>query len=675
MATGRDVAEKNLEDLEKEITCAVCRGHYTDPKILPCLHYYCKQCILRLALRTCKDEPFSCPECRKDTKLPEGGVEELKSAFFVNRLKSIHARHKKALSKGVLCELCSGTGAKAEAYCRQCDKFACKNCVQSHSVINRSFEDHKIISVEEFDRTEDEKLLLKIPINKCTAHNEPLKYFCFDCSALICGDCIVKYHIKHNVEFCNTAADNKKSELLQSLNPLREVEHSLSYALEELSNTEQEIKAQEVSVVNTITTSFEELHTILETRKRQLLEEAERRVKEKIESLKAQKEYLSVVSGVVRSVIDYTKQYVSYSSDEEVMSTHAEISHRIHQEIEEHRKRPQNSLKPVEEADMGVEVMCAVALQQLCQTKANVVLIPFKVEIYSAPMNEECEAILQLKRRNYEEARSSPTTVKCHLTYSSNFVIRQIAHDKYHILFQSGIRGRRELSISVNSQPVLGSPFPVAVSTPATQLDGKPFLLCEDISGPLDIAVNSAGEIIVVGTYGRNIICMHREGKQLSRIECLQYDIKHVRAVCLDKEDNIFFIDHYSNKIGKASRNCKRVQVHEVLQEQGPGHNDIVVVGDEVMVIERNNEGQIMTYDRELNYIRRITSKGNTRFRCLYPDCYQNLYISDDDKNIQVLNKAGDFLYSFMCTDYIKQLRDPWRVHVFGHLCMLLIKT
>ena len=55
--------EKSVEDLEKEITCAICHDHYTEPKVLSCLHYYCKQCVHRLTLRTGLDKPFSCPEC------------------------------------------------------------------------------------------------------------------------------------------------------------------------------------------------------------------------------------------------------------------------------------------------------------------------------------------------------------------------------------------------------------------------------------------------------------------------------------------------------------------------------------------------------------------------------------------------------------------------------------
>ena len=73
--------EKSLEDLEEEITCCICHDRYREPKVLPCCHYYCKQCILRLSLRTL-DKSFSCPECRKVTVLPEGSVDAFPTAFL-----------------------------------------------------------------------------------------------------------------------------------------------------------------------------------------------------------------------------------------------------------------------------------------------------------------------------------------------------------------------------------------------------------------------------------------------------------------------------------------------------------------------------------------------------------------------------------------------------------------
>ena len=52
MAESPDPREKPLEELEKEITCAVCHGFYQKAKLLPCNHYYCSTCIEKMAARS-----------------------------------------------------------------------------------------------------------------------------------------------------------------------------------------------------------------------------------------------------------------------------------------------------------------------------------------------------------------------------------------------------------------------------------------------------------------------------------------------------------------------------------------------------------------------------------------------------------------------------------------------
>ena len=148
MAESVPVVEKSLEELESEITCPICQEHYTEPKVLPCLHYYCKKCILKLALRTQSGKSFHCPECRCEATLPEGGVNNLKTAFFANRLKCKVTTLQRAHGKvEVKCELCTAS-SNAEAFCRQCSCFICNECVQLHSKL-RCFFGHKIPSLED----------------------------------------------------------------------------------------------------------------------------------------------------------------------------------------------------------------------------------------------------------------------------------------------------------------------------------------------------------------------------------------------------------------------------------------------------------------------------------------------------------------------------------------------
>ena len=147
MAEAPDPMEKGLEELEEEITCPVCQEHFRNPKILPCLHYYCKECVRQLALRAGHSRPFACPECRRGTVLPQNDPNQLPTAFFVNRMKELRTKMEKAHGKvEAMCELCSG--AKVEAFCRQCAEFICSDCVRSHRKM-KTFATHRVVTLQE----------------------------------------------------------------------------------------------------------------------------------------------------------------------------------------------------------------------------------------------------------------------------------------------------------------------------------------------------------------------------------------------------------------------------------------------------------------------------------------------------------------------------------------------
>jgi len=200
MAEAPDAVEKGVEELEEEITCPVCQNHFREPKILPCLHYYCKECVRQLALRAGPNQPFTCPESRRGTVLPQNNPDQLPTAFFVNRMNKLHAKMEKAQGKvEAACEMCSG--AKAEAFCRQCTEFICSNCVRSHRKM-KVFAAHKVMTLQELKEGGAKEIPLKeAPPSVCKDHDEQLKIYCFDCSCLICRDCIIRDHAGHKFEF------------------------------------------------------------------------------------------------------------------------------------------------------------------------------------------------------------------------------------------------------------------------------------------------------------------------------------------------------------------------------------------------------------------------------------------------------------------------------------------
>ena len=671
------VVEKSLEDLEKEITCSICQEHYTQPKVLPCCHYYCRQCIINLSLRTPPHQPFSCPECCKEATLPQGNVDILPTAFFVNRLKAMYVTLERAHGKvEVKCELCTASDAKAEAFCRQCAEFICSKCAESHQRM-KTFAGHEVVTLQELQDGRANQIVPKEPpTNRCLVHEEPLMMYCFDCNCLMCHYCTIKDHRDHNCDFCNVAAPKTRTELMQRLELLREVKNTLSYTLDRIQTTKLDTLAQGDNVANSIKISFGELQRILETRKQELLKETESKMREKIDNLMGQEESMSITSTEVQSVIDYAEQCMSHCADNELMCMHAEIKRRLEREIEEHGK-PGRSMEPVEEVDIGLEVSCVVAVQQLCHSKAKIIQLsidPSKCTVIgegtkTAEVGKICDAILTAKLSNGKPTtRNIATSGYLQSLVNGSIVncnINRIGSSEYCIQYTPTVRGRHKLSVSVDGQQVAGSPFVVFVSISPSQLQVSK-VWC-GLDWPLGITTNSVGEIIVAEGK-KDVIVIDRDGKRLSSIQPLEQQFRLLAGVSVDCEDNIYIIDLKTNLIYKSNKSGTKVQVHEVEQAKHLGHVGVAVVGDEVMVCEYDNEGCITVYNRELKYVRYIVGRDMGTLVDISPDSLGNLYVIDYTNTcIRVFGNDGGFLRSFGCDlNGMKKLSQPLGVCVAG---------
>ena len=663
MAEGKDEFEESLEDVEKEITCAICHDHYTEPKVLPCLHYYCKQCIHRLTLRTGLDKPFSCPECRKDTTLPQGNVDELPTAFFVNRMKSVHSKLERAHGKvEAKCELCSVD--KAEGFCRQCAQLVCEKCIESHRRM-KMFAGHKIDELKEGAK---EIIKEEPPLQMCKEHGEAMRIYCFDCNCLICRDCTIKDHLGHSYEFVKKSASEMKKKLIKQLDTLKEVKKDLSCAIEEIKFTKCNIEAQGESMANDINDSFDELQKIIENHRNELLKEAVSKATEKMEHLSGQEKSVSTSCAAVQSVIEYAEQFVVHSSNDEIMCKHAKIKSRIEKEIKEHCKE---NLKPVEEVDIGVEVNCAKDLKQLLTTNARITegIDPTKCTasgegMKSAEVSKECGFSLIPKLSNRKRAKRE-CAVDCHLKSLVNGTIVKCCVDRredneYCISYTPTTRGHHELTVTVNGQKVAGSPFPVFISIHPSKL-GKPVKIIPGLNQPSGIAFNSKGEM-VVAEFNKGVVILDKDGTKLRSIKRSDHKFKGLSSVAVDNEDNIYFDEWCGKNVYKFDKNMKKVMQKQTEHGCCSG---VAVVGSEVMVSGQYNP-KLEVYTTELNVVRKIR-EDRGYFNRVSSDGHGKLYVgATGHSRIQVHSKS-EFLHSFGSDENgVNKLSDPRGVCVAG---------
>ena len=80
-------------------------GSYDDsdhtPKLLPCSHTLCLQCLTSLSLSTSEtnEAEIQCPICRHRVSVPVGGVTNLPPSFVVNQLLEMLRKQKKDVIK------------------------------------------------------------------------------------------------------------------------------------------------------------------------------------------------------------------------------------------------------------------------------------------------------------------------------------------------------------------------------------------------------------------------------------------------------------------------------------------------------------------------------------------------------------------------------------------------
>lgn len=665
MAEGIVIEEKTMEQLEREVTCAVCQEYYTDPRVLPCLHYYCKNCIKRIALRTDSGRTLSCPECRYEVTIPKGGVDEFKTAFFVNQLQTTVSTMERAHGTVVTkCELCSDTGDRAEAFCRQCAMFICSDCIKQHKRL-KTYTFHEVASLEDLKKGLARPIALKEPNvpATCADHEENMTIYCFDCDKLICHLCAVKDHREHNFEFCKKAAINTKKNILEKLGNLHKLSVILSNTMKEIQTIKKGLAVQEGTVGNTISISFRELREILDNRERELLGEVTRIKQEKAKKLSAQEKALSLANTEIQSIVDYTEQCVRLSNGSEIMSMHLEIQRRIEQKVEEYGKL--ESLEPVEDLDIGVKVKCTEALQNILQMEASIVNLPIDqtkctVDIGTdmPEVGNEVTATLTTRLSNNtipkKRHRVASLLKSLYNDIVTDCVVDSTAIGFYSIRFTPTIRGRHELVVSVDGHHVSGSPFPVFVSLSPTKL-GQSVQIWENIPDPTGVTVNSEGDILVV-TYKGNIVKLAEEGK-ITEVVC-QNELVGLRKIEVDHEDNIYCVSGSSSRIMRCCKDYKNIQIMDC-EDRLRG---LALVGDKVMVCPAGALGTVKVYDKELHLMQSIQHKNLGCFLALSCDTDGNLYCADYSRScIQVLDSDGKFKSSFNEDERgTNILKHPW---------------
>ncbi|XP_022098464.1 uncharacterized protein LOC110983485 [Acanthaster planci] len=223
MAAGGGSVTRVLDEISRDhLECSICHERYQTPKILSCLHSFCEMCLLTYQKALENPSQIPCPKCRQDTKLQSTEVSSLKTNFHLKEIVEDFALKEKLAQKEVtklLCELCEEQ-REAHSRCSDCPLLLCKQCKASHQRIP-STASHDVVALDVL-RTDTDVLKRKGKVEPpCEKHQgEKKRFFCETCKELICRDCTVVEHRKHEFTTIDDAAPRHRKTVQSLANQL-----------------------------------------------------------------------------------------------------------------------------------------------------------------------------------------------------------------------------------------------------------------------------------------------------------------------------------------------------------------------------------------------------------------------------------------------------------------------
>lgn len=500
--TATSTSNITLDELEAEITCLVCQGHYRDAKLLPCMHYYCKICINELAMKCTQGQSsFPCPECRKDTSLPSGSADELKSAFFVERMKDLFTKMSKADGKvETMCETCA---ERVTSFCCECTVFYCSDCSRIH--LESSSDQHRLIDLVKDNGTSVD------PNPLCPEHKDPMTVFCFTCECVACRDCIIFSHSGHNFNVLKKCALEKRRDVCNSLVPLRKVQLKISEAETNLDKTEEKIEEQSRAVDESIRESFTELRSLLDEREAKLSSAATALVKEKKDTLAAQRKGLQIASAEIKSLVEFVEHELECTSDKDLMAGYADLQSKILDKVKSHQ---QLSLKPTAVAD----IVCNLPSVSIIPEKmGNISCQPTVIQTsdvcdvnYCASSILYAASFTEIIVRDLQSLANPALSIKTNVSQKGSGV--------YEITYTPQNRGRHFFIVLVNSVEISGSPFNIFANIHPSLLR-EPVRIIGELIQPMGITFNLNKQLVVTECGAKQLAILSRDGERKRTVE------------------------------------------------------------------------------------------------------------------------------------------------------------
>lgn len=561
--TGMDI-QSILDNLEDLLTCCLCSNIYKHPKITPCLHSFCCECLNQLSFSRPYQETIDCPVCQFEIRKPEGGrFDTLPPSFFLNRLLDVFVAKRRSYSEAS-CGNCH-RNLLLNSFCFTCSTFMCEECLKAHHVITRN-SGHRTVTLGKLKIKDYEDLLRRSTL---CAHkfNERgiVEYFCYDCDACVCHVCNVAIQHKHRIVDIDEAANDQKMKLRDANAKLKTKLKSLELGINNIEFRSIEVQEQIDYTKKDIRTKIGNLIDILKKHEEDMLQEVERIRKDKQENLTFQLKMYETMHKQTKGSIEFTEELLGRNLSEEILTIKNHVFERtdVIDSIVVGTNPAENervgyvanteAFEAVQKETLG-HISTSLTEPLASTAEGNGITdVSAGEEVYFTVTTRNAQGEIY-----YSEIDHVVVEVKSDMWGLLDTSIKNYEDGTYEVSYIPRVPGIHKVQVEVSGQHIEGSPFRVYVKHPVlTPVKSFGSHVQGQTSGkllqPHGVAGNMLGQVVVSDSLKHHVQVYTSDGTHM--LEFGQEgnndgQFMHPMSIAFDKaERNIFATDSDNNRI------------------------------------------------------------------------------------------------------------------------------
>ena len=510
-------------------TCELCSLHFSDPRILPCLHSFCYECLSKHFDE--RKSGHSCPTCNEAFEVLDGNIEALPVDLHGNYVAEVAEYEEKVKNQsGVNCDRCIvSSESVAVKFCCNCCKFLCNWCTQDHTRRQKTHK-HELIEVGEKKQGESEKSLLNSIPRKavnCQLHSdEVLKFYCTTCSCLICRDCMALSHAGHSYDRIEVISKREKGELLLVIENADGATSKLEDAMANGEKVIQNIKTKRQLVDDKIKECFQDLHKALNQREESLLAKNSEIELKKTTALKLQGEDMKKMYCEITRVVGLIKEAVDSYAPAEMLAVKKTMETKLKALIEQFNNCSLDSCKNEYLSTSFNTSVTKEEIQKFGEVNEGCSAANSTVSLYKpqAINGKEKTVLVTTRDEQGQPFLHGGDMVKATLEvvgsndYNVEGKVKDNENGTYEIFITPRTIGEHQLNITIGNERIKQSPFIISVQKqrPYTSLSCIQYINAS--SSPWDVAFSDDGEMFVA-VYGYHCVeVMNKQGTLLRTI-------------------------------------------------------------------------------------------------------------------------------------------------------------